>query len=185
MRFMSPDSGDWLKAKVDNTRVDFTSGMGTTWRYMLPFIWMPNKGMELVSQKKFYGDLQRLAINKSHPVWQAAAEMAFNQGYRGQELARRTDHLVGRSINRYVLPAMKAYSPITLEEATEVAGRYEPAREALPTIEEFAAPEGRERRGSPDLTGEEALAIPLLNFFGLGTTHYRRSKRSARERKGR
>ena len=66
-----------------------------------------------------------------------------------------------------------------------MAGRYEPAREALPTIEEFAAPEGRERRGSPDLTGEEALAIPLLNFFGLGTTHYRRSKRSARERKGR
>ena len=190
VNFLSPDSGDFMKLKIGDTRIDLTGGFSTTWRYMIPLLLGPrgsvNFDLDNASEK-----LKRLAINKSHPVWQTASEWYFNEGYRGNELARKSDDAVAAAIKRYLVPSMKAFAPIGVEESFELGGRVPELREASDTLKEFAAPTGRDRVSSPDLELEKALGILLFNTIGLGATDYKtregrkRKRRATHERKGR
>jgi hypothetical protein len=125
-KFLNPGSADFGKVVVDDDmHLDFTGGLGPTWRHVLAQIYTMDEGPRLFElDSRRIGQLIR---NKMHPFWSQLYSIGSNEDYLGRPMTEAEwewtlddmDEKATYMLERFALPAAGAFTPIMLESGYE------------------------------------------------------------------
>ena len=124
-KFLNPGSADFGKIVIGDMHLDFTGGLGPTWRHVLAQIYTMDEGPRLFEfESRRLGQLIR---NKMHPFWSQLYAIGTNEDYLGRPLTEAEwewtlddmDEKATYMLERFVLPAAGAFTPIMLESGYE------------------------------------------------------------------
>ena len=167
--FFNPASADFFKLRVGDWHIDLLGGIPTTMRYIIPLAVTPSAAIsgnwDEVIQWKERSDVHfmRMLHNKLAPLTSGLLTMFSGKDYRGRDISDEVNGAWAVLFHRFVFPAMKMTSPISLESlATE-------------TWEEMT---------DKQKTTMQRLGPIALDVVGVGTQHYDPSE-GKRKKRGR